>query len=127
VKSQIKKICSKTPGEESCGFLIFNKKTFLHPCENKAHSKEDSFKISTKDYLKALTIGDIFGIYHSHIKVDEDFSEKDIESSEELMLPYFVYSLKSDSHNLYIPKDLSIKTKSFKSFLYRVKKEYSVN
>jgi proteasome lid subunit RPN8/RPN11 len=126
MKNRIKEECSKRPTEESCGIIFFAKKAKVLPCYNWAEDKDISFKIHPKDYLRASKRGEIFGIYHSHITIDESFSEKDIRCAEELMLPYFVYSLKSDSHNLYIPESLKKREKSFKSFLYRMKKEYSV-
>ena len=117
----------KNPEEEVCGFLLFERKrTKLVPCENCAKDRRVNFKISFEDFIKTRKRGEIFGIYHSHIEEDEEFSQKDIIHSREIMLPYFLYSIKSDRHNLLIPKTSKSQSKSFKNFLSRVKGDYSV-
>lgn len=113
---------------EECGIVYFDKKVKLKICKNIASKSSENFEISIKDYLGLKKSFEIFGIYHSHIKSDESFSNKDIVHSEELTVPYFVYSLKTKKSNLYIPASLNTKkaTKSFCNFLKRIKKEYGV-
>ena len=127
MKETIKNECVKNTKEESCGFLIFKKKrTSIFPCYNWANDRAKNFKIEAKEYIDASKAGEIFGVYHSHIGEDERFSEKDVLHSEEIMLPYFVYSLKTKGHGLYIPMSIKPKSKSFERFLSRAKREYSV-
>ena len=122
MKDKIKLECMKNPREESCGFLLFEKRrTKIVPC-----NKVGNFKISPRDFVKTRKRGEIFGVYHSHVNGDSAFSKKDIVHSEEIMLPYFLYSIESNSHNVFVPEKLTNKTKSFKNFLSRVKKIYSV-
>jgi len=127
MKEKIKNECMKNPKEEVCGFLLFERKrTKLIPCENCAENKRVNFKISLEDFVKTKKRGEIFGIYHSHVEGGSEFSEKDIIHSREIMLPYFLYSIKLDRHNLLIPKTSKSQSKSFKNFLSRVKGDYSV-
>ena len=127
MKEKIKNECIKNPEEESCGFLLFERKrTKLVPYVNCAENKKINFRISFADFIKTRKKGEIFGIYHSHVDGNSEFSEKDIIHSREIMLPYFLYSIKSDKHNLLIPETSKSQSKSFKNFLSRVKKVYSV-
>jgi proteasome lid subunit RPN8/RPN11 len=127
MKDKIKEECMKNPTEESCGLLLFEKKrTKIIPCQNYAENKKQNFKISFKDFISAEKKGEVFGIYHSHVDDSYEFSEKDIIHSTEIMLPYFLYSIKSDRHNLLIPASSKYKSKSFKNFLSRVRKVYGV-
>ena len=124
---KIKKECLQNTTEESCGLIVFIKKrTRIVPCFNWAEDKENTFKIDVGDYVKALRVGEIFGVYHSHVNSGEEFSKKDIIHCEELGLPYFVYSLKTKKHNLYLPKKTKRGSKSFINFLRRIKKDFSV-
>ena len=113
---------------EECGIVYFDKKIKLKICKNIASKDFENFEISVKDYLDLKKKFEIFGLYHSHIKSDESFSNKDMIHSEELMVPYFVYSFKTEKSNLYIPKNLdpTKATKPFRNFLKRIKREYSV-
>ena len=125
--SEIECECKKNPAEESCGLVVFiNKRTRIVPCFNWAEDRESTFKIETGDYVRASKEGEIFGVYHSHVDVAAEFSEKDIIHSKALMVPYFVYSLKTKKHNVYLPDRLKKGTKSFSNFLNRIKKNFSV-
>jgi proteasome lid subunit RPN8/RPN11 len=127
MKEAIKKQFSDFKNEE-CGIIYFDKKVKLKKCENIASRRFENFEISIKDYLDLKKEFQIFGLYHSHIEFDERFSSKDVIHSEELMVPYFVYSFKTKKSNLYIPKSLNLKkaTKSLCNFLKRIRKEYGV-
>ena len=127
MKNIIKKECLKNPEEESCGLvLFFNKRAKIMPCYNWAKNKQTNFEIEPRRFVDAFRKGEIFGVYHSHIDSSSKFSKKDIERSEESMLPYFLYSLKSNTHNVYIPKSVKKGSKSFVNFLSRTKRDYCV-
>ena len=123
----IEKECDKNPEEESCGLIVFiNKRTKVVPCFNWADDRKQYFKIKTEDYVRASKAGEVFGIYHSHVDVGAEFSEKDMMHSKELMVPYFVYSLRTRGHNVFFPNKLKKGTKSFLNFLNRIKRDFSV-
>jgi proteasome lid subunit RPN8/RPN11 len=127
IKKKIEDHCLENPLEESCGIIFFsNKRTKVLPCLNRSENKQATFSISHKDFIECSKRGEIFGIYHSHVYSDAEFSEKDLLFSGELNLPYFVYSLKTKRHSVYIPENLPEKNKSFKNFLSRAKKDFSV-
>ena len=127
IKKKIEKECLKNPHEESCGIIFFAKRrTRVFPCFNWAEDRESRFVISNADFVKCSKMGKVFGIYHSHVKEDAEFSERDLMCSEETNFPYFVYSIKTKKHAAYIPKSLIEKNTSFKNFLLKVKKDFSV-
>ena len=127
IKKKIEDHCLKNPLEESCGIIFFSdRRTRVLPCLNRAENKKETFSISHGDFIECSKRGAIFGIYHSHVYTDAEFSEKDLLFSREVNLPYFVYSLKTKKHSVYIPASLPKKDKSFNNFLSRAKKEFSV-
>ena len=91
--------------EEGCG-IILNKKGKLEwmACENEAEDKENDFKISGKDYIKAQLQGDIYAIVHSHPDASSEPSEADKSSSNFLGIPYIIYSVPSFQKTVYIPE-----------------------
>ena len=91
--------------EEGCG-IILNKKGKLEwmACENEAEDKENDFKISGKDYIKAQLQGDIYAIVHSHPDAPSEPSEADKSSSNFLGIPYIIYSVPSCQKTVYIPE-----------------------
>jgi proteasome lid subunit RPN8/RPN11 len=95
--------------KEICGF-IYNDSGLakLFECENIATDKENTFEISAEDYIKCFNLGKIYGIYHSHVNQVSDFSIHDKELSEEMGIPIYVFSIKDNLFNLFIPNDLDI-------------------
>lgn len=93
-KNNIIKLVEKNPNEEICGFFYINFDTYnFYQCNNiSSGDKKTSFEISTDDFLKAQSMGNIVGIFHSHVGEDSNFSQIDKELSEEIELPIFCYS-----------------------------------
>lgn len=127
MKKKIKEECDKNPNEESCGIIYFAKKrTRIYPCYNRSENRKRMFSISHGDFLDCMKMGEILGIYHSHVDEDESFSDEDILFSEETRLPYFVYSLKTKRHLAYFPSGVDAESSSLRNFLSRVKRDFSV-
>lgn len=104
-KEEIKKHALELPNEEVCGFVyIFNNKCEILRCENIAENKVISFKIDSKELIKAKNKGwDVIGYYHSHPKGAAIFSDIDKMYSEELQLACYLYAVQTDSYNIYQP------------------------
>jgi proteasome lid subunit RPN8/RPN11 len=103
MKQYIEEICEKNQ-EEVCGLIIKNKgKLDIIECENISSSPENSFEINKKDFNKYFLNFKILAIFHSHVNTDENFSKKDLLMSNEIMIPFWVYSTKTKKHNFYIP------------------------
>ncbi len=69
-KAKIKEQSFKEAPFECCGFIVKNEKNkpIVFPCTNVSNKKEDNFRISPEDYLRASELGDIEAVYHSHPK-----------------------------------------------------------
>ena len=127
IQEQIKTLCESENKKESCGIIIFeNKRTKIIPCSNISKNPEDFFEIQISEQIEAMKRGKILAIYHSHLNQCHNFSKEDLKYSEEMVVPFLVYSLKNKKHNIYIPEK-SKKDKEIKNFLKRISRFYSVN
>ena len=94
------------PQEEVCGIVFLNK---YHSVEilktiNNSLNKSESFSIDPKTFLKYKLEYNVIGIYHSHPNSTERPSVQDKKESEELGVPYFIYSLQTKKSFIYYPK-----------------------
>lgn len=107
--NKIIKNSKANPTEEICGVIYYTLNSVcLYPCQNTAENKSDSFEISNEEFLRAGLLGAPCGIYHSHPNGSAAFSPEDLEAAEEYCLPIYVYSLKEDQFQEYIPKSYEI-------------------
>lgn len=106
IKRQIEELAKANPQEEICGFIYadFSGNPLIYPCQNIAEDKKSEFLIDNEDYLKALALSSnlILGVYHSH-PLSSGFSEADIESAEEICLPFYLYDTQANAWHEYIP------------------------
>jgi proteasome lid subunit RPN8/RPN11 len=102
IKGKIKSHSEKVFPEECCGLLIEDEEGGIDvvECENSSEDKESLFKISTEEYLEALSQGDIVAVYHSHTKGDNSFSEADKDISESLELNSILYISSKDEFQI---------------------------
>ena len=96
--------------EECCGFIVLDtfKKLLIIPCDNIYQFPRQGFKICPRQFLKIKQKHEIVCMYHSHPDGDHEFSQKDLEQSEELCLPICVYSLKTEEFNIHFPNSCEI-------------------
>jgi|SRR6056300_614566 proteasome lid subunit RPN8/RPN11 len=120
MKKDIEIICENNKNLESCGFITFQKNNFIvSECKNISKNPKSNFEISFKDHVSFLK-KNIIAVFHSHVISGDIFSENDKKHSEEIMVPYLVYSLKNKKHNAYIPKNIR-KSKAMDLFLKKIK------
>lgn len=98
ILDEIKGYCCKFTKEESCGIIYLNNfsLSFL-PCRNTSQSPEFYFSIDPV----ILVDYDVQYIVHSHIVGPAKPSESDISNSNELCIPYLIYSLRDNDFFLY--------------------------
>ncbi len=100
----ISHISSKYP-EEACGLVVnISGNLSWYPCDNIAEDKEEDFKISGVDYIKANMLGDIYAVVHSHPNTTAELSDADKKASEFLRVRYIVISIPDLEIVLYKPK-----------------------
>jgi len=92
--------------EEVCGLIILNKDLSINvkKLKNNSGKPRECFAISAQDFINNKLKYKILCIYHSHPLTNEEPSRQDILASEELGIPYLIYSLKSNNFFLYYPE-----------------------
>ena len=91
------------PDEEVCGTIELDSNLMVKVTREKNESI-DKKKMFSMSPVKILNRKKLLGIYHSHPNSDENPSEYDIDMSEELGIPFLIYSLKTKKFFLYYPK-----------------------
>ncbi len=95
---------------ECCGLIGLNKMQELQvvPCKNVCFDKKRYFEISPKAFIEKSEGLEVVSIYHSHLISSPRPSKFDKESSENWCLPFYIYSLKTESFYLHFPKSYKI-------------------
>lgn len=91
IKRTVIALARENPTEEICGF-IYCTETEAHvlPCRNISPEPTEAFEIDPQDYIKARGLGRLYGVYHSHTNGSTAFSPDDLDTAEELGLPFYV-------------------------------------
>lgn len=91
------------PNEEVCGTVSLDKLlvTQVNREVNESNDRSNCFRISPS---RIMETENILGIYHSHPKGGSEPSELDIKNSEEMCLPFLIYSNQNKDFYLYYPK-----------------------
>ncbi len=93
-----KNYCLSSPDRESCGlFCESNKKIYFIKCENKSNNPRYEFVIDPYVFID----NNVKYVFHSHTESSAHPSRQDILYSDELEVPFLIYSIKEDSFFLY--------------------------
>lgn len=112
VSKHIKEHSLKNKDKECCGIVYLDKCGKINTVETKNIHPEDSsfFEISIDDIAFVKNNYEILAIYHSHTNSSREPSNFDILNSEELCLPFYIYSVRDDNFYLYKPESQYKKT-----------------
>ena len=104
------------PHEEVCGTVELDQNLMVKVNREKNQSidKEKMFSMSPLTVLKRKKL---LGIYHSHPNTDENPSEYDIGMSEEMGIPFLIYSLITKKFFLYYPKSYKAESLSGRPYV----------
>jgi proteasome lid subunit RPN8/RPN11 len=93
------------PDEEVCGFILLDNDLTVRVERsiNENPNPRECFSISPSKFIDYKINKIILGIYHSHPRTSEKPSRSDMEVSEEMGMPYLIYSLKTGKFFLYYP------------------------
>lgn len=98
ILDQIKKHCKQNPKQESCGIIYSEEgKISFKACENISSNPTHYFCIDAV----ILIDYDVQYVVHSHTIGSSRPSENDKNNSDELCIPYLIYSLRDDDFYLY--------------------------
>ena len=99
--SKMRDYSLKSKLEESCGLVVKSGQGLeFVPCINECDNREDMFRIS---HIKMLS-HDVRFIFHSHPSGSARPSKFDIMYSNEIGIPFLIYSVPDDNFNLYTNK-----------------------
>jgi len=102
--TELSSLANDSPLSEVCGFLLIERDSLcLMPARNMARDIQNTWMISEVDYSKAIATGRLFGLYHSHVLDDDQFSKEDKRTADLAELPMLLYSLKVNKFNYYRP------------------------
>lgn len=95
--------CKKIKNEESCGIIVEvgDSKEFM-PCENIASDKQKYFAIDSSIYIDY----NVDMIVHSHCLGSAKPSKLDRSCSDDLAVPFLIYSIIDDNFCLYENKSV---------------------
>tara|TARA_Y100000592_G_C5371828_1_gene268944 strand:+ start:359 stop:670 length:312 start_codon:yes stop_codon:yes gene_type:complete len=94
----IRRIAQKTPKEECCGLIAeSNKSLELIECNNESNIPAYEFIIDPQFFIE----NKVKYVYHSHVDSPPFPSKADKLYSDELCVPFLIYSLTEDSFFLY--------------------------
>jgi proteasome lid subunit RPN8/RPN11 len=89
---------------EVCGLIVEEKGNLVAVrTENVAEDPTQFFKIDPHVYFRAISKGNVRAIYHSHPTAEAKFTDSDKTTSEACELPLYVYSIREERLNVYIP------------------------
>ncbi len=105
-QKEIIKHAESQPEEEVCGLVLLNRDLTISikKLKNLSDKKQESFAFSPQYFIDCKINQKILGIYHSHPKTTEEPSMQDTLISEEMGIPYLIYSLKTKKFFLYYPE-----------------------
>ena len=96
--AEIKKYCLEDSHNESCGIIYLqNDELKFLRCKNESAYPRGHFTINPI----ILIDYDVQYVVHSHTIGSARPSENDIKNSDELCIPYLIYSLRDDEFYLY--------------------------
>jgi proteasome lid subunit RPN8/RPN11 len=79
---------------EACGLVVrVGKKSVPVACKNVAENPTQHFVMDVRDYAAASDMGEIIGIWHTHIEIDPTPSDADKMGCENSELPWFIMSV----------------------------------
>ena len=103
IKQHIVRHSEKEYPNECCGIIVVNDQEYAAiECENIAKNKREDFRIDGREYVQALSKGDIVAYYHSHPEDDQAaFSQADEVTSKAHGLTSVLYSMKNKQFNIF--------------------------
>jgi proteasome lid subunit RPN8/RPN11 len=104
ILQDIKEYARLYPGQETCGLVVREGEglSFVR-CDNEHPRPESAFLMSAQNFLYYENVE---YIYHSHPNSSSAPSDLDRDYSDELMMPFLIYSLPDDNFTLYKNKSV---------------------
>lgn len=102
---QIRDRAVVSPDVEICGLLLRTPNGITqYPCQNRHNQPDKGFEISADEYAIADQMGEVIGVYHSHIANDRHFSVEDIKAADSENQLWVLYHVPTNRLEQYHPQ-----------------------
>jgi proteasome lid subunit RPN8/RPN11 len=86
---------------EACGLVVAqNGRPRIIICKNIAEDPRTNFRIDTHEYIEAAKIGEVIGVWHTHVDVPPNPSEADVAGCNASRLPWYILSVWNSEDSL---------------------------
>ncbi len=100
--------------QESCGLILKNNKKFTTiACKNISGEPKSSFTICPVDYAKATELGEVVGVWHTHVEIPPRASDADKVGCERSGLPWYIVSIRKKGEEFEFEGPNRIEPESF--------------
>jgi len=98
ILEQVKTYCLRSLTEESCGLIVESASGLkVLPCKNESPFPEHHFMINLNIFIE----NKVLYVYHSHVNCSVNPSITDKLYSDELCIPFLIYSIRDDEFGIY--------------------------
>lgn len=98
ILKQVKSYCLNSLAEESCGLIVKSALgVSVLPCKNESPFPEYHFMINLNIFIE----NKVLYVYHSHVDCSVKPSITDKLYSDELCIPFLIYSIRDDEFGIY--------------------------
>jgi len=86
---------------EACGLVVaINNRQHVVICKNVAEDPRSTFRIDPIEYLQSAKVGEVVGVWHTHVDVPPNPSEADVAGCNSSQLPWYILSVWNESDGL---------------------------
>jgi len=79
---------------EACGLVVgVNGRQRIIICKNVADDPRTNFRIDPHEYIEAAKIGEVIGVWHTHVDVPANPSEQDVAGCNASRLPWYIMAV----------------------------------
>jgi len=100
---------------EACGLILSSgkKRPKIIECKNEASDPANQFMISPVEYVKALKIGKVIGVWHTHVNCSVNASDADRVGCEATAVPWFIIAINDEDGRLKLSEMVKIEPQGF--------------
>jgi len=86
---------------EACGVVVaIGSRQRIIICKNVADNPRTNFRIDPMEYIEASKLGEVVGIWHTHVDVPPNPSEADVAGCNASKLPWYILSVWNSAEGL---------------------------
>ncbi|WP_297478405.1 C40 family peptidase [Ferrovum sp.] len=113
--SAVEREAIKNYPNESCGLVLETAggKSLTVACENISDRPRENFVLNPLDYAKAMDLGKVVGVWHTHVELPSRASDPDKTGCERSGLPWYIFSIRKQGDEFKFEGPTSISPSGF--------------